>query len=104
MTTQELTKFFEKNDFIVYTNINNGVEVAEIENWTKGGVNMLMYLNPFTIDEFIQYVDDFDIDELIDLHRESKQYKNAFTISQSLADFTDYHSTLKELASELNNM
>ena len=101
MTTKKLQKFFEDNDFNVYLTKQDGNQCAEIEMWTDGGVDMIIWLNPFTVEEFKSYVDDFDIDEQIDLHRQGKDYKNAFTIKESLKDFTDYHNHLKRVLKKL---
>ncbi len=66
---------------------------------------MNIWLNPFSIDSFVSYVYEFDIDEQIDLHREEDgSYKNAFTIKQSLEDFTEFHNELKNVASSLENL
>jgi hypothetical protein len=101
MTTENLKNFFEEKDFNVHLNEQDGVQCAEIETWTNGGVNMIMWLNPFTIEEFTQRVDDFDVDEEIELHRQGQDYKNAFTIRESLKDFEDYHNRLKDVLSDL---
>ena len=96
---KKLQAFFEENEFIVH--MEEGGESAEIETWTKGGVNMIFDLDPFTAEEFKQRVADFDIDEEIDLHREDKRYKAAFTISQSVADFQAFKDYLEGLAAKL---
>ncbi len=101
MKTKQLQKFFEDNGFNVYLTKQDNVQCAEIEKWTDGGVDMIIWLNPFTVDEFKDYVKDFDIDDEIDLHRQAKDYCSAFTIRQSLSDFTDFHNNLKEVASKL---
>ena len=101
MKTKKLQTFFEANGFNVHLTKQDNVQCAEIEKWTDGGVDMIIWLNPFTIDEFKNYVNDFDVDEEIESHREDKQYKNAFTISQSLKDFTDFKNHLIEIASKL---
>lgn len=101
MTTNKLQNFFEENGFNVFLTKQDDVQCAEVERWTDGGVDMIIWLNPFTADEFKSYVDDFDVDEQIDSHRQDPRYKNDFTISQSLKDFTDFHNHLKEIASKL---
>ena len=101
MTKQALKKFFEEKGFNVHLFEQDKQKCAELEKWTNGGVDMIIYLTPFTIKEFIQFVNDFDIDEEIDLHRQDKKYKDAFTITQSVKDFTDFHNNLKEVASSL---
>lgn len=70
----------------------------ELETWTDGDVNMIIYINiDNCIDEFIEYVNDFDIDYEIDLHRESEAYRHAFTIRESLTDFETFHEWLEDI-------
>jgi len=101
MTTENLKNFFEEKDFNVHLTEQDNVQCAEVEIWTNGGVNMIMWLNPFTLEEFTQRVNDFDVDEEIELHRQGQDYKNAFTIRESLKDFEDYHNRLKDVLSDL---
>lgn len=102
-TEDDLKKFFEDEDFNIHLGDEDDRDYVEIETWTKGGVNMIFILEPFTKKSFIDYVEDFDIDEQIDLHRRANDYKNAFTIRESLEDFTEFHNRLKELVKKLNN-
>jgi hypothetical protein len=101
MTTENLKNFFEEKDFNVHLTEQDSVQCAEVETWTNGGVNMIMWLNPFTVEEFTQRVNDFDVDEEIELHRQGQDYKNAFTIRESLKDFENYHNRLKDVLSDL---
>ena len=101
MTTDQLTDFFEENDFNVYQFEQDGQQCAELERWTSGGVDMIATLIPFTKEEFISYVNDFDVDEEIEVNRQDKAYKATFSISQSLADFTEFHDMLKEVVEKL---
>lgn len=103
MTTENLKNFFEEKDFNVYLTEQDDVQCAEVETWTDGGVNMIVWLNPFTVQEFEQRVNDFSVDEEIDLHRQGQDYKNAFTIRESVKDFEDYHNRLKDVLSELQD-
>lgn len=97
METKSLQKIFEDHEFHVHLFEQDGKQCAELEKWTNRGVDMLIYLQPFTAKEFIKYVNDFDIDELIDLHRQDQGYKDAFKISESVKDFTEFHDNLKEI-------
>jgi len=97
----KLKTFFEENGFQVYLDKQDNVQCAELEKWTNGGVDMIIWLNPFTAEEFKSYVNDFDIDEIIDLHRQDIRYKKDFTISQSLEDFTNFYNDITEIASKL---
>lgn len=99
-----LQEFFEDEGFKVDLYEQDGEQAAEIEKWTDGGVDMIINLLPFTKENFIEFVQNFDIDEEIDLHRQNAQYKKNFTISQSLKDFTDFHNHLKEVADKLEKI
>lgn len=101
MKTNKLQDFFEEQGFIVHLDEQDGVQCAEIEKWTDGGVDMIICLQPFNKEEFLQYVEDFDVDENIDLHRQGKDYKKAFTITESVKDFTDFHNHLKEVVEKM---
>lgn len=101
MTIDNLQEFFENEEFNVHLFEQDGEQNAEIEKWTNGGVDMIIVLMPFTKEKFIEYVNEFDIDREIELHREGKDYKNNFTISQGLKDFTDFHNHLKEIVAKL---
>lgn len=94
--TNSLIDLFEENDFNVHLFEQDNMQCAEIETWTDGGVNMIIKLIPFTKEKFIEYVDNFDIDAEIDLHRQDKSYKNRFTIRESLSDFSNYMERLKK--------
>lgn len=100
----DLVEFFESNGFNVNLFEEDGKQCAELEMWTDGGVNMLIYLTPFTKEDFISYVmNDFDTDEEIELHREDGDYRRKFTIRESLDDFTKYHEHLKSLVEKIEN-
>lgn len=101
MTSNKLRDFFENEAFLVHPFEQDGQQCAEVEKWTDGGVDMIITLIPFTKDEFISYVDDFDIDEMIDFYRNDKSYKNTFTIRQSLKDFTEFNNMLKRVVEKL---
>lgn len=101
MTTEILKNFFEEKDFNVHLTEQDGNQCAEVETWTNGGVNMILWLNPFTVEEFKERVNNFDVDEEIELHRQGQDYKNAFTIRESVEDFEDFHIRLKDVLSEL---
>ena len=101
MNTEQLTEFFESNDFNVHPFEQDNQQCAEVEKWTDGGVDMIITLMPFTKENFIKYVADFDVDEQIDLHRDGQLYKDNFTIKESLIDFTDFHKDLKKVVKML---
>jgi hypothetical protein len=103
MKTEQLKRIFEENGFNVSVNNEEESVAAEIQTYTNEGVEMNIWLKPFSIDSFVNYVDEFDIDEQIDLHRkEEGSYKNAFTMKQSVEDFTEFHNRLKELTIKID--
>lgn len=104
MTTKQLQDFFEERGYQVHLFEQDGKQCAEVESWTDGGVDMIINLMPFNKKEFIKYVDDFDIDDEIELHRQDKNYCKVFTISLSLEDFTNYHNVLKEVSEQLEKL
>lgn len=101
---EKLTDFFENNNFIVHPVEEDGIKCAELETWTKGGVNMIIWLKPFNSKEFEEYVESFDMDEEIDVHRQDQRYKDDFTISQSVKDFEDFTNRLKETVKKLSTI
>lgn len=103
MTTEQLKTFFEERDFNVHLHEQDGVQCAEVEKWTDGGVDMIIGLVPFTKEEFIEYVNDFDVDEHIEITRQDKSYRAAFTIRQGLDDFTAFHNHLKEVVESIQS-
>jgi len=101
---KKLTEFFENEGFNVHLFEQDGEQCAEVEKWTNGGVDMIFSLQPFTKKSFIDRVDDFDVDEEIEVHRQGQDYKNAFTISESLNDFNDFKELLGDTASKLKKV
>lgn len=105
-----IIKTFEYFDFKVHISSQNGMDnEIQIETWTNGGVNMIESIyfdenyqdiyNPERVNKELQeIVNNFSIDEEIDLHREGESYKNAFSISESLKDFEGYQNVLKDLS------
>jgi len=101
-TITQLTDYLESNDYDVILTLQYGVQCAEVESWINGGVDMIIWLNPYTLDEFASYVNDFSVDEQIDIHRQADDYKKVFTVSESVKDFKQYHSKLKKVVRWLN--
>lgn len=83
----------------------------ELNTYTDGGVNMILFLdfrfnelNPKKTKDFIRVfndiVNDIDIEEEIELHRKDKRYCDAFTLKESLVDFEAWKNGLKNVFSE----
>lgn len=94
MNIFELKDFFENNDFIVHLFEQDNMRCAELESWTKKGVNMIIPLIPFTAESFKDYVENFNEDNEIDAHRMDDSYKKAFSIDVALDDFNAYANDL----------
>jgi hypothetical protein len=103
MNTEDLKQFFSDHDFNVNLFVQDDTQCGEIETWTNNGVNMIHTLNPFTIEEFIEVVNAFDVDEEMDLHRQDERFKSQFTIRQALEDFEAYLERLESLKDKLTN-
>lgn len=101
VSTDDLRDFFEREDFRVHLFEQDGMQCAELETWTDGGVNMIITLMPFTKEKFVSYVIDFDIDEEIDTHRQDSRYKQAFKLADSLNDFNSFKERLDDVVKKL---
>ena len=88
-----------ENNFYVYEQDN----YIELEAWTDGGVDMIIdiHSDKELIEELEDYVNFFDIDEEIELHREGKDYRDAFTIRESLNDFENWLKWVKDIIEQL---
>lgn len=96
ITIERLKKIFEEElGFNVHLSEQDSKVGAEIEDWTEGGVDMIMWIHPFTAEEFKRHAESFDIDEAIDLNRQDPSYRNAFTYTRSVADFEKWAERLK---------
>lgn len=75
-------------------------DIVELETWTNGGVNMFIVLHRNTeqnfYEQFKEYMENFDVDDEIEMHREDDRYRSAFTIRQSLEDFEGYFKWLQD--------
>lgn len=88
----------------------NGADCyIDIEKWTNGGVDMIQtidcredFSDLYNINKIAyklkELAKQFDIDEEIDLYRENENYKNNFTIKESLNDFEQYKNDLEDLS------
>lgn len=99
----------EKKILKKYFGIYEGNDCYELEQWTNGGVDMIITLhkedNRFNslTEQFRYYVDGFDIDEEIELYREGKDYREAFTIRQSVEDFESWVEYITDIVKELES-
>ena len=86
-------------------NINESAYELELESWTDGGVDMLISIDKTSdnnlLEQLERFVENFDIDEEIDIHREDENYKRNFTIRESINDFENWVDYIEECISKL---
>ena len=87
--------------------IHEHEDIFEVGIHTDGGVEMWIVLHKDYAggleEQFNKYVEDFDVDEEIELHRQDERYKNDFTIRESLDDFEAYRQYLQEISQSISN-
>lgn len=89
-----------ENYFTIFENESG----YELETWTNEGVDMIITIEKnggTLLEQLKEYVNNFDIDSEIDMYRENEEYRNNFTIKESIEDFEDYISYVKDLIEEL---
>lgn len=86
-------------------NIHEYENSIDLESWTDGGVDMFITIdknsNTTLLEQLENFIEDFDIDEEIDMYRENEDYKNTFTISESLQDFEKWVDYINDIISNL---
>lgn len=86
-------------------NINESVYELELESWTNGGVNMFISIDKTSdnnlLEQLERFVENFDIDEEIDIHRQDTDYRRNFTIRESVRDFENWVDYIEECISKL---
>lgn len=88
-----------------YFGVSDIGEQYELEQWTDGGVDMIIYVNKNNIiGDLKNYLENFDIDEEIDIYRQDKSYKDNFTIAESLNDFTEWLKYINKIIGELEEL
>lgn len=91
-----------------YFNVSESRGSYELESWTNCGVDMFIYIdklsNDSLEDQLDQFVDSFDIDEVIDIHREDSNYRETFKIETSLEDFKYWINKVKNVIEELKEI
>lgn len=91
-----------KEHFKVYENESE----FELESWTDGGVDMFINIDKESYkkvaEQLREFIDNFDIDDEIDIHRQEKAYRDAFRITESVKDFEGYVEFLEDVLYELD--
>ena len=93
-------------------NISEGTNEIELESWTNGGVDMFITIDKNSyntlLEQLKEFVENFDIDEEIEIHRKDENYKRNFTIRESITDFENWFTyvvknCISQLEEEYNN-
>lgn len=93
------------NKIETFFGVHNSTDVIELETWTSAGVNMFVVIHKDDkktyADQFKERVENFDVDEEIELHRQDDRYKSAFSIRRSLEDFEGHQGWLNGIVDDL---
>ena len=84
----------------------------ELNTYTDGGLNQIVFIDFRQTDKdpkkakdfkelFVQRMKDTDVDEEVELNRQNKQYRNDFTLRESLDDIQAWKDELLKLAESL---
>ncbi|WP_421049184.1 hypothetical protein [Lysinibacillus sp. UGB7] len=77
-----------------FFNVHDSEDAIELESWTNGGVNMFIVISkndekPFD-EQVSSYIEYFDVDEEVEIHREDQKYRDNFSMTESIQDFEAY--------------
>ncbi len=111
-TLDQIFDIIENNEIsiIKYTE-ENKLCGYELNTYTMGGVNQIIFLdfrdngNPEKYNDFIEKfskrVKSIDIDDEIELNRQDQNYKDNFSLRESLNDFEEWKDTLGEIVKKI---
>lgn len=95
----------ERELLVELFNISESANDLELESWTDGGVNMFIGIDKNSdnnlLEQLERFVENFDIDEEIDIHRQDTDYRRRFTIRESIRDFENWVDYIEECISKL---
>lgn len=112
-TTEQILDIIESKGIGIYEYEEDGNLCGyELNTYTGGGVNQTIFLDfrdnskdPKNGKDFLSVfedrVNDIDIEDEIEVNRQDKSYRNAFTLRESLNDFESWKEDLVELVNEL---
>ena len=84
----------------------------ELDTHTEGGLNQIVFVDFRQTNKdpkkakdfkelFVQRIKDIDVDEEVELNRQNKQYRNDFTLRESLDDIEAWKERMLKLAESL---
>ena len=105
MYNEKQKKILEENFNVDVSKYANGLYTS-LEAWTNGGVDMYIEIedNKSIIQGLEEYIENFDIDDEIDLYRQDKRYREDFRITESVKDFEDWIEFIKDVIKQLKEV
>lgn len=86
-------------------NVSESADDLELESYTDGGVDMFITIEKDNSNNLLEqlrlFVENFDIDEEIDIHRQDTDYRRNFTIRESITDFENWVDYIRDCISKL---
>lgn len=86
-------------------NVSESADDLELESYTDGGVDMFITIEKDSSNNLLEqlrlFVENFDIDEEIDIHRQDTDYRRNFTIRESINDFENWVDYIRDCISKL---
>ena len=86
-------------------NVSESADDLELESYTDGGVDMFITIEKDNSNNLLEqlrlFVENFDIDEEIDIQRQDAYYRRKFTIKESIRDFENWIDYIEECISKL---
>ena len=86
-------------------NVSESADDLELESYTDGGVDMFITIEKDNSNNLLEqlrlFVENFDIDEEIDIHRQNTDYRRNFTIRESINDFENWVDYIRDCISKL---
>lgn len=89
-----------------YFGVHQDNKEVELETWTEGNVNMFVCLveeGEYSLcEQFKKRVETYDIDEEVENHRQDSNYRDTFTITESVKDFTTHKEWLENVLNSVS--
>ena len=86
-------------------NVSESADDLELESYTDGGADMFITIEKDNSNNLLEqlrlFVENFDIDEEIDIHRQDTDYRRNFTIRESINDFENWVDYIRDCISKL---
>lgn len=89
-------------------NIYEDNDGYELESWTDAGVNMFIDIEKNSgktlVEQLQEFIENFDMDEEIELERENSDYRRSFTIKESIRDIENWVDFIVDTINRLQDI